>query len=245
MPLESIILTVATALSITPMDVYVLVSFLVFLAVFAFLGIERIYSVFFGIVLGIGIFVLLSTLLSPQYQTPETLSLISNTFAKTIIGSSVYLIFILMVLVPMNGNLAISYPKTPLGKTLQIPLLAVFLFCFFFATVIGLAEHSYIFVSTDSAFTLLKSTVFYADFQSSKFFLFVFSHLPTTIILGIGFIIYKLLFADIIHPIILSLLASLKKGRSGGGHEHMEDHGGHDEQEAFEVYEDHGGHHGH
>ncbi|MDP2104197.1 MAG: hypothetical protein Q8K26_04735, partial [Candidatus Gracilibacteria bacterium] len=98
--LDTLIIQIATALSITSIDVYMLFVCILFCVVFMVVGIEKVYSVFFGIVLGIGIFVLLSTLLSPQYQTPETLSLISDTFAKIIIGSSVYLIFILAILVP-------------------------------------------------------------------------------------------------------------------------------------------------
>lgn len=78
MPLDAIILRIATPLAITPVDVYILAVFLVCLGVFAILKLERIYAVFFGIVLGIGIFVLLSTLLAPQYQTPETQGLISE-----------------------------------------------------------------------------------------------------------------------------------------------------------------------
>lgn len=85
MPLETIISTIATPLSITSVDVYILFSFLIFLIAFALLGIERIYATFFGVVLGIGIFVLLSTLLSPQYQTAETQKLIGETLAQTII----------------------------------------------------------------------------------------------------------------------------------------------------------------
>ena len=123
MNFETIIATIATPLSITPIDVYILFAFLVFLIVFAVLGIERIYSVFFGVVLGIGIFVLLSTLLSPQYQTPEIRELISEGFAKVIVGSSVYLIFILSILVPMNGNLALTYPQKSLTRIIQTVLL--------------------------------------------------------------------------------------------------------------------------
>ena len=94
------------------------------------MGLARIYSTFFGIVLGMGIFVLFSTILSPELQTPETLSLISDTFAKVLIGSSVYLIFILALLVPMNGGINVSLPKSALGTVFQTLALACILILF-------------------------------------------------------------------------------------------------------------------
>ncbi len=109
---ESIIAQVAAALSITSLDVYVFFCMIVIVGILSIIGLARIYSIFFGMVLGIGIFVLFSTILAPELQTPETLSLISDTFAKILIGSSVYLIFILTILVPLNGGIVVSLPKT-------------------------------------------------------------------------------------------------------------------------------------
>lgn len=233
--LDTLIIQIATALSITSIDVYVLFICILFSAVFLIVGIEKLYSVFFGIVLGIGIFVLLSTLLSPQYQTPETLSLISDTFAKIIIGSSVYLIFILAILVPMNGDLSISYPSSPPARFIQTLLIWVGLFFFFAAVILGLVERSYIFMGTESAFLLFKKMAFYSEFQSSHFAAFVISHLPSIVILGVGFIIYKLLFADIVYMLVLSVIASIKKRWGWGGGWHHDDGG-------YEEYEEHHGH---
>ncbi len=109
--LEALIAQIATTLSITSLDVYVFFSMMVVVGIIAILGLARIYSTLFGTVLGIGIFVLFSTILAPELQTPETLSLVSDAFAKVLIGSSVYLIFILTILVPMNGGVAINLPK--------------------------------------------------------------------------------------------------------------------------------------
>lgn len=103
MPLDTVISSIATPLAITSIDVYVLFFFLIFLLVFAFLGIGKIYDTFFGLVFGIGIFTLLSTLLSPQYQNAETSRIFGETITKAVIGSSVYLVFILSILVPING----------------------------------------------------------------------------------------------------------------------------------------------
>lgn len=136
MPIDAIIMQIATALSITSIDVYILVVAIVVCGILAILGIARIYNIYFGIVLGIGIFVLISTLLSPQYQTPETLSIISATLAKMMIGSSMYLIFILAILVPTSGGVSVTLPKTPLGKIFQTFLISVYLVVFFVAVVL-------------------------------------------------------------------------------------------------------------
>lgn len=132
--LDPLITQIAVALSITSFDVYVFFSMLVAVGIIAAMGLARIYSTFFGSVLGMGIFVLFSTILSPELQTPETLSLISDTFAKVLIGSSVYLIFILALLVPMNGGINVSLPKSALGIVFQT-LALVCILIFFFLSV--------------------------------------------------------------------------------------------------------------
>lgn len=252
-PLDALIAQIAQALSITSLDVYVFFGTLVAMGIIAIMGLARIYSTFFGTVLWIGIFVLFSTILSPELQTVETLSLVSETFAKILIGSSVYLIFILAILVPMNGGIVVSLPKTSLGKILQTLSLSIILILFLIAVFLWLVEKSYIFLHTDSAFTLLKGFASYSELQSSLLFTFVASHLPTIIILSIGFIIYKMLFSDIVSALIVSLVASIKKHKmgtwgdqGGGGHE---EYAGHDdgwfEQHEEEWHEEHGwhGHH--
>lgn len=62
----------------------------------------------------------------------------------------------------------------------------------------------------------MKKFAFFGDIQGSILFRFVTSHLPTIIIVSIGFIIYKMLFADIVNALIASLIASIKKHKIGG-----------------------------
>ena len=109
---------------------------IVVVGIIAAMGLARIYSTFFGTVLGIGIFVLFSTILSPEFQTPETLSLVSDAFAKVLIGSSVYLIFILTILVPMNGGIVVTLPKSAVGMILQTIALSVMLVVFLIAVFV-------------------------------------------------------------------------------------------------------------
>lgn len=49
---------------------------LVFFGTFAALGSGKAYSAFYGAVVGIGIYIVLQTLLGPAYQTPETSKLL-------------------------------------------------------------------------------------------------------------------------------------------------------------------------
>jgi hypothetical protein len=241
--LQSIIAQIARVLSITSLDVYVFFVVLVIVGIIAATGLARIYSTFFGTVLGIGIFVLFSTILSPEYQTPETTSFIS-TFAKTFIGSSVYLIFILTLLVPINGGIIVTLPKNPIEKIFQTVVLSIGLVLFLVAVFLWLVEKSYIFSHTDSFFASVKKLSSYSELQGSLLFTFVSSHLPTIIILSIGFIIYKLLFADIVNALIASLITSLRKQKIAawsGVHEE-EDHGWHEEEHEEAHEEDHGWH---
>ncbi|MDD2892231.1 MAG: hypothetical protein PHQ95_04665 [Candidatus Gracilibacteria bacterium] len=243
--LEIITTQIALALSITSLDVYVFFWMIVSVVIFMSIGLARMYSIFFGIVLGMGIFVLFSTLLSPEFQTPETLSLISETFAQIIIGSSVYLIFILAILVPVNGGVSITLPKNIGGKIFQTFFLSFLLIFFLLAVLLGLIEKNYIFFHTESAFVLIKRFMFYEELQNSLLFSFIFSHLPTIIIFSIVFIIYKMLFADIITGLIMSIIENTKKHTKdkGGIGQDISDH--HEEYDDGAVNEHeiiHGGH---
>ena len=244
---ESIIAQIAAALSITSLDVYVFFAVFMIMGIIAILGLMRIYSILLGMVLWIGIFVLISTILSPEYQTPETLSFMSESLAKLFIGSSVYLIFILTFLVPINGGIIVTLPRNPLSQIFQTLVLSGVLVVFYLAVFLWLVERSYIFLHTESAFTLIKTTSFYLKLQSSLLFTFVTAHLPTIIILSIGFIIYKILFSDIIHALLLSLIASIKKHKARERENHMSEL--YEEQweegqfwNIEEGHDEHGGH---
>ncbi len=97
---------------------------------------------------------------------------------------------------------------------------------------LGLVEQNYIFLHTDSAFVFLKQFTFYADIRNSIVFTFIGSHIPTIIILSIGFIIYKMLFSDIMTALIVSLIGSLKKQKAAQGiSHHANSHNDQDEEE--------------
>ncbi len=70
--MDSILLQITTFLSITRIDVWVLVGFLVIGIVFLLIGLQRTYEAFFGLVVGVAIYLMLTVLLSPVYQTADT-----------------------------------------------------------------------------------------------------------------------------------------------------------------------------
>ncbi len=100
--MDQLIQTAATTLSVMPIDIYVISVVLVLWIAFLIMGIQKVYESFFGLVIGLAIYLMLTVLLSPTYQTPETAKIISPLIAKFLIGSSTYLIFILFILTPIS-----------------------------------------------------------------------------------------------------------------------------------------------
>lgn len=74
----------------------------------AALGGQKAYGMFIGLVVGLAIYLMLTVLLAPQYQTPDTTKLLSASFSTFLVSSSVYLLFILMVLTPLTGVIRVS-----------------------------------------------------------------------------------------------------------------------------------------
>ncbi len=58
--------------------------------------------------MGIGIYVVLQTLLGPAYISPETAKVLNPSVSTFLIGSSAYLIPILFFLGPINGGLNVK-----------------------------------------------------------------------------------------------------------------------------------------
>ncbi len=92
---------------------------MVFFGTFAFLGSAKAYSAFYGAVVGVGIYVVLQTLLGPGYQSADTAKILSPGVSKFLIGSSAYLIPILYVLGPVNGALHIKATSNPVARAFE------------------------------------------------------------------------------------------------------------------------------
>ena len=101
--MDEIVLLAASTLSITPIDVYILGVGIIAWVTLIIMGIQKTYEIYFGLVIGLAIYLMLTVLLSSAYQTPETIKIISPGISSFMIGSSAYLIFILMILTPLSG----------------------------------------------------------------------------------------------------------------------------------------------
>lgn len=75
--MNELLLTIAMTLSVTPTDVYVLAGGLILWVIFLILGIQKTYEAYFGLIVGLSIYLVLSVLLSPGYQTVETAKVFS------------------------------------------------------------------------------------------------------------------------------------------------------------------------
>jgi hypothetical protein len=102
--MSGILLTIATTLSVTPNDVMIGGVILLLWMILIGVGIRFAYEMYFGVIVGLGIYIMLTMLLSPKYQPPGATAFFSNSTADFLISSSAYLIFILMILTPLSGN---------------------------------------------------------------------------------------------------------------------------------------------
>lgn len=216
--MQPIVSQIATILNLNPQnDVYILAFFLLMWLIMWFLWAAKIYESMFWLVLWISIFIVLQVLLWYSGNDGYVLPFLNEWISRFIIWSSVYLIVILPVLVPINWWFSFSGTKNPLAKIFITIFLVVLFILFFFSVFIWLIEKIYIF-KIESAFSLLKKWDMFNNFISwSKIYLFITSYLHIVIVFWVFFIIYKLLFADIINSMVVWLLSSLFKKKWGWG----------------------------
>ncbi|MDQ1344017.1 MAG: hypothetical protein QG650_737 [Patescibacteria group bacterium] len=228
-----------------------------FFGIFAFLGSGKSYSAFYGAVVGVGIYIVLQTLLGPTYQTAETAKVLSPGISQFLIGSSAYLIPILFFLGPINGGLQVKGMSNPVLRGLESGTVAVFAVALVCASAFGFMSKTYVF-TVDTAFTLLKDSAGFSAFvAASKAFSYLIAHLQTVVLSAILFAIYRAFFAEIVTAAGLGVIKAVFKrggGKGGGKDDHAghDDHGdGHgDEEDDHAGHDDHGGHghgggHGH
>ncbi len=99
---------VSTAVGLSNYDLAIVAVLTLLSIVLAAFGSERSYGTFYGSVIGIGIYVVLQTLLSPAMQTPETAKVFSPGISNFLVESSGYLIFILAALTCFSGSIKIG-----------------------------------------------------------------------------------------------------------------------------------------
>lgn len=222
--MEDIIGKIAIFLNLPQVDVYFLFIIVVLFWVFTFLGIKIIYEVLFGLVMGLAIYIVAQFLLTnPSISVP---TFISPSIAKFIVGSTIYLIIILSILIPINWWITLKIVSNPLLRFFQSMFFSLFLIFFYFATLIWFVEKIYIF-NNDNVFNLIKRVEFWTNFSSqSKIYLLIFDNIPNITIIWVFFVIYRLIFNDIINLLLFTVFEKLNsmakdlsewKGESKGG----------------------------
>lgn len=256
-----LILTAATALSVTPIDIYVLAAGLVLWILFLALGLQKTYEAYFGLIVGLAIYLMLTVLLSPAYQTPETAKIFSPGFSKFLIGSSTYLIFILFLLTPISGGVRFPETKTKWIRLIEHAIMSVFVWVLFFAIFIGFASKTYVF-GVETAFRTIQKIEVYHEFMAGVIFSHIAVNIQPIILFGVLFLLYKMLFSDFLGVMILTVwywvLSLRNKGAANNGghddHGHIDDgHDGHGDDLDMHLddhgHDDHGhdshGHGGH
>lgn len=88
---------------------------------------------------------MLTVLLSPGYQTPETAKIISPSLSKFLTGSSVYLIFILFLLTPISGSIRFPETKSKILRYIELTGVSLFVISLFSCLIVGFALKTYVF----------------------------------------------------------------------------------------------------
>ncbi|MFZ4461837.1 MAG: hypothetical protein ACOYN2_04935 [Patescibacteria group bacterium] len=164
---------------------------------------------------------MLSVLLSSQYQTVDTVKFFSPGVSNFLIGSSAYLIFILMILTPISGGIKVPHPRHIALKILAHLGVSIGLIIFITALILGFIKKTYIF-GVDTGFTLIGKTLIYQSLLATKIIGWIASHLQPIILFGVMFMLYKLLFAEMLGTLMSALivwLKSLKDKNASAGHD--------------------------
>ncbi len=210
--MNNIVNTIASLLNLNTYDIYIIFIVIIFFIIFLVIWITKIYEIFFWMIFGIFIFIILQYLLihnpcNINLYIPE---IINQNVANFIISSSIYLIFILSILIPLNWFFNITIPKNNIIKIIITFLLAALLIIFYTSVIIGFIEKIYIF-NIDNIFIFLKKLSFWQDFiNNSKIYTFMLPKISIIILLWILFSIYKLVFGDIINMLLMWFINAIK-----------------------------------
>ncbi len=209
--MQDIVLNLASILKVSDYDIYFIAIFILLVIIFLIIWITKMYEVFFGMVLWIAIFIVFQFLLIPTCQSNLYVpAFINQDIAKFIVWSSIYLIFILSLLVPLNGLFNITEPKNIAIKIINYILLSLLLSVFYIGIIIGFIERSYIF-NIDSVFMFIKKLSFWWDFAyNSKIYKFLVLNVPIITLTWIWFIIYKLVFSDLVNMLLILFFNTFK-----------------------------------
>ena len=209
--------TLASILHVTNIDIYFIAYALVMMGIFIAIGVNRLYDCFFWLVAGIAIFIVLQVLFFWYTWDLSSGAIMDPGMAKFIVGSSIYLIFVLSILAPVNGVVQLEGgSKNRIINILQTIFLSLFLTIFYTAIIIWLAEKAYIF-RLDSALSLLKRLDFWWQMSNtSMIYGMLYKNITWIIVAGVGFVIYKLVLGDIVMTVLGALMKAITSGKREG-----------------------------
>lgn len=204
--------SLANAFKVSHFDV--IFFFLMFVGIFVmyyFVSLRKVYSVAFGAIVGLGIFILLKVLLLSNPSMGTSGGLLPFGFSVFIVSIAVYFVFILAVVFPMNGSLVISETTNPVLYMSQFFFVAGFLILGFFAVVVYMIEQAYIF-QTGTIFVWLRDWAYYLQsIRISRVFNFVMTNQNILLPLAVVLMIYKIFLSNLVAAIVLSIVYNLSR----------------------------------
>ena len=208
--MQDIVIQIANVIKVSTYDVYLLTALLIIFIIFCILWINKMFEVMAWIVLWISVFIVFQyLLLNPNLTVP---TFIDHKVGKFIVWTSVYLIFILSILIPVNWSFHIKDPKNiwiKIAYTLWISWLVMLTFL---AIIVWFIEKIYIY-NIDNAFQLLtvKLTSWWEFSAKSIVYWFLKTNVPTITLFSVFFIIYMITFNDLVILILKSSWEVLSK----------------------------------
>ncbi|HRI36139.1 MAG TPA: hypothetical protein PK765_03610 [bacterium] len=207
------ILAIMTSfLGMTPNDTILVLSAVVLLVVIAAMGLETVYQTLFGASLGLGIYILLAMLFSASSWS-EVAFIVPAPLAAAVVGSSLYLPFILAVLIPLNGAVRIPTGSNPYVKIPVAILLSAATVAFFAAVFTGLSERIGIF-DRENLFSLLAKGDWYNWYALTYLHGYAVRWMQLAVVTGVLAVIYRMLLHEIVASIAVSLVSAVMRRRA-------------------------------
>jgi hypothetical protein len=204
--------SLATAFSVTPFDVF-FVIFGIFVAIvsYYFISLHQVYESAFGALVGFSIYILFSVLLTQNPSLGTMGGLFPFQFSVFLVSGAVYLIFILAIVFPSYGGLMIHEPESQALYTVQYIFVSLFFFFVMGAVVVYMIEQKYVF-RVGSILTPIQEWSYYLNVvRNSQIFQFYMQYRDVIIPLAVLLMVYKLLFANIITAMGLSLWYNISR----------------------------------
>ncbi len=200
----------AQTFQVTEFDIlFFLVIFFATLIMYYFWTLHTLYEIAFGAVVGLGIYVLLSVLLLGNGPMGTVGWLFPFPFAVLIISIAVYAVFILAVLFPLHGGLVISETTHQGLYILQYFFVGMFLLYSGVSIILYMTEQTYIF-PVGTIFAWFRDSWYYQNVvKVSAVFGYIMWHKDTIVPLGVLLMLYKLLLANIVSAVWLSIWYNL------------------------------------